>query len=252
MWLRRLVGIVMIAVCIGLNALTVIGLLAPAKKPSHATTSSSQASVESVPTLTLTSSPSSITAGSNSALSWSTSGNPSKCVASGNWGGEKTIFGSESTGRISQPGNYTYALVCENSAGKAEASTTITVGNVPAPQVSSTTKSTPSLQTARYCGGRLPCYGPHDVASHNTKGNCWGWNKDRVINISGFDAAYHEAKSGVSSIEVSQICGKDLSSSLNGGAEVEGQSHDHNQTTKDNSDANVIPYFVGYFDNSKP
>ncbi|QQS19423.1 hypothetical protein IPL85_04025 [Candidatus Saccharibacteria bacterium] len=90
------------------------------------------------------------------------------------------------------------------------------------------------------------------MAAHGSAGNCWGYNGNRVINISGFDAAYHKAKSGIGSVEVSGVCGKDLSGSLGGSVSAEGQTRNHNAATKSNADRNLIPYFVGYFDVNKP
>jgi uncharacterized membrane protein len=257
MWLRRLVAIMMIIVCLGLNLLTFLGLVLPDKtkqlaKSSQNTkpTAGGVANLTPAPTISLTGQPTSIVAGSNSVLNWATTGNP-QCEASGSWSGSKTPFGSESTGRIRTPGNYTYTITCTNSGGKAVASTTITAGNVAAPNHPNTTTTTPKAGTT-YCGGRLPCYSKREVAAHGRSGDCWGWNGDRVINISGFDVKYHQTKSGISNIQISQICGNDLAPSLNGQVSAEGQSHIHNQTTKENADSNEFPYFVGYLDPNKP
>lgn len=259
MWLRRLVGIVMIITCIGLNVLTVLGIVVPDKTSRQvlAINSSAASTIKPVvqiaaPAVQLSGSPSSISAGASSGLTWSTTNNPTTCTASGSWHGDKTVFGSESTGRISNAGNYTYTLSCSNSGGKAEASTIITVGNAVAPAQTRTSVSTPSAAAAVYCGGRMPCFGSNDVGQHNVGGNCWGWNGDRVINISGFDAAFHQVKSGISNIQISQICGHDLAPSLSGGVAAEGRTRAHNQATKSNADTSEIPYFTGYFDGSKP
>lgn len=256
MWLRRLVGLVMIFTCIGLNLLTLAGIVLPDKAHQVAVQAQQQAAaveapLPEAPSVVLKATPSSIAAGSSSGLTWSTTGDPG-CIATGSWSGGKTAFGSESTGRIGTPGNYTYTLTCTNPGGKSVATAVVTVGNAPAPAKTNTTVTTTTNAGPRYCGGRLPCYGPNQVAAHGVAGNCWGWNGDRVVNISGFDAAYHVAKSGISSIQTSQICGHDLAPSLNGEQSAGGKTRVHNQTTKNNSDANEIPYFVGYFDASKP
>ena len=260
MWLRRMVAVFMIITCIGLNALTLLGILLPDKTkqvaslPQTTVTAASQ-SLPPIPTLTLSTSPSTIAAGGSSGLAWTTTGSPTSCTASGAWRGDKTPFGSESTGRIATSGNYVYALTCQNVAGKAVSTATVTVGTAIAPPKSIVTTTTPSpiaAPSATYCGGRTPCYGSHDVASHSGSGNCWGWNNERVINISGFDVAFHVVKSGISSIQISHICGHDLAPSLSGQVSAEGQSRNHNQSTKTNADSNEIPYFVGYFDPNKP
>lgn len=253
MWLRRLVGVMIVLAFVVMNGLTVYGLLVPKKEDKPAIQMQNAATV-APPTIVLNAEPTSISAGGSSALTWTTTGSPT-CVASSNvagpWSGEKTQVGAESTGRLSKEGNFTYTLRCTNSAGSAEAVATITVGRAVAPAQAVTTKTTPSVSAKTYCGGRIPCYGTRDVATHATVGNCWGWNGDVVINISGFDAAFHRAKSGISSIEVSQVCGKDLGPSLGGSVSAGGQTRNHQQTTKSNMSANVSPYFVGYYDSSK-
>jgi hypothetical protein len=256
MWLRRFVGIMIVLAFVVMNTLTIWGLVATKKVTQSAIQSSnlSQMQATPAPTITLTAEPTSIAAGTSSALSWTTTGNPT-CTASSNipgpWTGEKTQVGAESTGRLANEGNYTFTLICTNKGGTAEAAATITVGAAAAPQQAVTSKTTPSAAAKTYCGGRIPCYGPKEVASHSSAGNCWGWNGDVVINISGFDTAYHQAKSGIGSIEISQICGKDLGPSLGGGVSAGGQTRNHLQATKSNSSANTAPYFVGYFDSSK-
>lgn len=254
MWLRRLVGVVMIITCIGLNALVLIGFFSPVKVSKVGFTET--ALPVPPPVVSITAKPNTTSAGNFSALSWSATGNPDNCSASDAWTGVKTPFGSESTGRIPSPGTYTYTLTCTNKGGTAKVSAIVAVGAAAAlppaaPKTSygNTTVST----TASYCGGASPCYGPHDVAAHKSSGNCWGWNGNRVINISGLDAGFHVAKSGISSIEINQVCGKDLAPALGGSVGADGQpGRNHNPTTKANADSNVRPYFVGYFDNSKP
>lgn len=258
MWFRRLVGIVMIVTCVGMVAIVVVGVFSPDNNVNaglDVTTSAGKAAI-APPTVTLSVDPGSISAGKFSAIKWSTTSNPDSCTATGAWTGEKTAYGTESTGRLSAPGTFEYKMECKNNGGTASASISVNVvaANV-TPSVSSTpqtSKSNASTTTTNYCSGRIPCYGPSGIAAHAAAGNCWGWNGDRVINISGFDIGFHKAKTGISTIEVSQICGHDLAPSLRGDVSAGGQTRDHNQSTKTNSDRNEIPYFVGYFDNAKP
>ncbi len=265
MWLRRLVGIVMIVTCVGLSVLTVLGVVVPDKASKQAAILQASAAKSAMarddghtalpvapPTVALSGQTSTISAGSSTGLTWTTTGSPTSCKASGSWDGDKTAFGSESTGRISSSGNYTYTLSCSNAGGVSEASTTITVGTAVAPAQTHTSATTPVAPTQVYCGGRLPCYGTREVGGHSDTGNCWGWNGERVINISGLDAAYHEVKSGISSIQIGSICGHDLGPALSGQASAEGKTRNHNQTTKSNADINEVPYFTGYFDANKP
>lgn len=255
MWLKRLVGVVMILTCVGMNVLVLVGFFSPVKVSKVgflATTADAPA-----PTVIITIKPDAISAGSYSALTWTTTGSPDSCQASGDWSGPKTPFGAESTGRISTPGNYTYVLECSGKGGSAKASVALAVGPASAPPPAApktnTGGSSSGSTAVTYCDGAAPCYGPKDVASHSASGNCWGWNGTKVINISGLDAGFHKAKTGISTIEVSQVCGKDLAPALSGGVSTsDSPARDHNPTTKANADNNERPYFVGYFDSTKP
>lgn len=269
MWLKRLVGIMMVLAFIVMNTLTVYGLVVPTKveKPavemSDPSLASEPAAQIAPPKITLSAVPTSIAAGQDSALKWESTGDP-KCVATssvpGPWSGEKTQYGAESTGVLKSEGNFTYTLTCTNAGGSGNATATITVGRATPPAKSIVSTSTPVTPVTGgsgggggvvYCSGRTPCYGPKDVAAHGSAGNCWGWNGDRVFNITKLDTAYHTAKSGISSIEVSGVCGKDLAPSLSGNVSAGGQTRNHLQTTKVNSSANTNPYYVGYFDQNK-
>lgn len=260
MWLKRLVGIVMIITCIGLNVLVVVGILSPAKVSKIGLAGSvTAAPTIPAPTVTVTAKPDAISAGSFSALTWSTTGDPDTCTASDAWSGPKTAFGAESTGRISTPGTYHYTLTCTNKGGSANASVELAVGAATAPPPAAPKANSGGSGTSApatvYCSGASPCYGPKDVASHASPGNCWGWNGDRVINISGLDAGFHKNKTGINSIEIGSVCGRDLAPALSGApgsAPDQVATHNHNPTTKSNADANERPYFVGYFDSSKP
>ncbi len=206
------------------------------------------------PSVTISANPTKVKTGLYSAIKWSVSGTVEGCTASGAWTGVKTPFGAESTGRLKKAGTYTYTLKCINSAGSSAAKAVVKVSN----SASSSTPSPGSSQQVEvpqapvYCQGALPCYGKREVAAHSSSGNCWGWNGTRVLNISGLDAGYHKVKTGVSSIEVSGVCGTDLAPSLAGSVSAGGQTRDHNNTTKANADSNLFPYFVGYYDGTKP
>lgn len=250
MWLKRLVAAAMIMACVGMNVLVVWGLFFAKNTTAGSDVSLSNTTPVEAPTIELSVNPVAIPAGTTSAISWKTTGSPDVCTASGAWEGPKTQFGAESTGRVKTKGSYAYTLVCKNKGGSAEAKAVLTVNDASTAPVSNTTPSAPK-PTVTYCGGRKPCYGPKEIASHGSSGNCWGWNGDRVINITGLDAAYHKSKTGIGTIEVSSICGKDLAAALGGSASAGGQTHDHKSSTKSNADRNEIPYFVGYYDAKK-
>jgi hypothetical protein len=253
MWLKRAVGLSMITTFVILNGMVVLGLFVPDRQPpAEAQTVGTEPVVGELPSISLTMTAATIPVGSSAGLSWTTTGNPTTCTATGAWSGSKTPFGSESTGRMKQQGTYSYAIECTNAAGSSQASAKLTVGpanSTPTAVKPVTVTSTTSGKT--FCGGRLPCYGPADLAKHTSAGSCWGYNLDRVINISGFDTAYHQVKSGISSIKLSSVCGQNLAASLGGQVTAEGQTRNHNTSTKQNSDKNLIPYFVGYYDASK-
>ncbi len=253
MWLRRLVGITMIITCIGMNVLVLVGFFAPDKSKHFAIV----AQVSPAPTVTITAKPDATTAGSFSALTWTATGSPSSCTASDSWSGVKTPFGAESTGRISTVGNYKYTLSCKNAGGVGTATVTIAVGPAnaapPAAPAGNSNGSSSGTTTATYCGGATPCYGPNDVAKHGSSGNCWGSLGDSVFNVTGLDAGLHVAASGVKTIQVSSVCGKDLSAALNGGVSTPEYPSGHvHLAARRATDSNYAPYFVGYFDSSKP
>lgn len=259
MWLRRLVGVMMIIICIGMNAVVVVGFFSP-DKTKKAVVVAEQAPPTPPPVLTITAKPGSISAGSFSALTWTSSGNPTSCTASDTWSGDKTPIGAESTGRLSTPGNYKYTLTCKNAGGDGSATITVAVGPAAVSASSSSGSSSSSSSSsssgsgATYCNGGFPCYGTADVAKHSSAGNCWGWLGNRVINVSSFDSAFHSARSGVDNIQVGGVCGKDLGPSVNGSVPANGYSsgHNHQLGAKSNTDANYMGYFVGYYDSSKP
>lgn len=255
MWLKRLVALAMIITCLGMSGLVVWGLFFTKNVHGNTEVSLSTVAIADAPTVTIGIVPDSISVDSTAAISWSTTGNPHSCTASGTWTGGKTPFGAESTGRMRTAGSFTYTLACANDGGTATASAVVNVvKGTPTPTTTPGTSPTPAptpTPTVTYCGGRSPCYGSKDVASHGSAGNCWGWNGDRVINITGLDVSYHKAKTGIGSIEVGGVCGKDLASSLAGSVDAGGVNYDHKATTKSNADRNEIPYFVGYYDAKK-
>jgi hypothetical protein len=84
------------------------------------------------PTVTLSASPASITAGSSSTLAWNTT-NTTACTASGGWSGTLATSGRQV---VSPASSTTYTLACTGTNGSATQSTTVTVSGVaPAPTV---------------------------------------------------------------------------------------------------------------------
>lgn len=76
------------------------------------------------PVVTFSSSPTSVTAGQSSTLTWSAT-NATSCTATNGWSGSKTVSGTQTTGALTA--NTTYELECVGSGGRGSASVTVTV-----------------------------------------------------------------------------------------------------------------------------
>ena len=83
--------------------------------------------VSPAPTVTLSATPTSITSGSASTLTWSST-NATSCTASGGWTGAKAISGTQS---VSPTVTTTYTLACTGTGGTATQSVTVTVTAAP-------------------------------------------------------------------------------------------------------------------------
>jgi hypothetical protein len=78
----------------------------------------------SPPTVSLSASPTTVSSGQSSTLTWSST-NATGCTASGAWSGSKATSGSASTGALNQTS--TYSMTCTNGTSSATASSTVTV-----------------------------------------------------------------------------------------------------------------------------
>ena len=83
------------------------------------------------PTVNITVSPSSITAGNSTSISWSTA-NASSCSASGGWAGIKDTSGNET---LSPGATVTYTLTCSGTGGTDSDSTTVIVEGTSNPPI---------------------------------------------------------------------------------------------------------------------
>jgi hypothetical protein len=77
------------------------------------------------PALTLSASPTSLSSGQSSVLTWTSSGTTA-CTASGGWTGTKATSGSATVGPLSQSTGYT--LSCNGAGGTVQKSVSVTVG----------------------------------------------------------------------------------------------------------------------------
>jgi hypothetical protein len=94
------------------------------------------------PTVSLSTSSTSISSGASATLSWSSS-NATGCTASGGWSGSEATSGSASTGALST--TTTYTLTCSGSGGSASQSVTVSVATVTAAGGSSCSSSSGGL-----------------------------------------------------------------------------------------------------------
>lgn len=78
----------------------------------------------SPPTVSMSASPTTVSSGQSSTLTWSST-NATACNASGAWSGTKATSGSSSTGALNQTSTYT--MTCTNGTDSATASSTVTV-----------------------------------------------------------------------------------------------------------------------------
>lgn len=86
-----------------------------------------------VPTVTLSASPTMVTAGGRSTLTWSST-NATGCTASGAWAGNKASAGSEQSAVINAASTFT--LACTGAGGTAEQSVTVNVNSGGGPPTS--------------------------------------------------------------------------------------------------------------------
>lgn len=76
------------------------------------------------PTVTISASPTTVSSGGTSMLTWSST-NATSCTASGAWSGAEATSGTQSTGALSA--NSSYTLTCQGAGGSAAQSATVTV-----------------------------------------------------------------------------------------------------------------------------
>ena len=98
-----------------------------------------------MPTVTITASPTTITLGASSALTWSST-NATNCVPSGAWAGTKAISGTENV-TPTATGTPAYTLTCTGTGGSGSATATITVNAVPPPAPTVTIAASPTTLT---------------------------------------------------------------------------------------------------------
>lgn len=200
------------------------------------------------PKVSISISPATITAGSAATISWSATNSPTSCKASGSWSGSKASNGSQSTGAMGSAGTFSFSLSCSNAGGSGSASASLKVNAAP---------------VVVYCGGKTPCYGRSDLAAHGSTNNCWGWNKDWVINITSYQPNHSASKSSSATSDLasaSTTCNHDIAAVLAGTAAIPGYKtsggstkHSHKSSTKDNtSTSRLTAYRVGYYDANKP
>ncbi len=112
--------------------LTCMGAGGSTSQSTSITVSAPSAPPPSAPTVTISASPTSITSGQSSTLTWSST-DATSCTASNGWSGSQSTSGTQS---VSPTADTTYTLTCTGTGGSANQSTTITVTAAgPAPGV---------------------------------------------------------------------------------------------------------------------
>jgi hypothetical protein len=125
--------------------------------------------VNIVPLVTLTASPTVVPSGGASTLTWSST-NASSCTASSGWSGTKTSSGTQNTGALNA--TTTYSLTCTGSGGTSNVSTaTVTIANgsvTVSPKVAAITLTQTQQLTASVPGGGAAAWSIDGVAGGNT------------------------------------------------------------------------------------
>jgi len=112
----------------------------------------------SAPTISLSASPTSVTSGSSSALTWSTT-NATSCTASGAWSGSKATSGSTTTSALTTTS--TYSLSCSGAGGTTVGSVVVSVtvlggSCATSPPTTSPDPLYPLQQVVSFTGSTLP------------------------------------------------------------------------------------------------
>ncbi len=200
------------------------------------------------PTVNVSVSQGTITAGSNTTVTWTTGNSPTSCTAGGTgWTGSKATGGGSQSVSFTTAGTYTFNLSCSNSGGTTTSST-----------------ASVTVNAVVYCGGRTPCYGASQLNAHLTASDCWGYNISSidannkiVYNITTFNANYHIAVRSINLLPgsgaVSALCGaKNFASYISGSTLTGVGSHIHKSSTLQNTNGSMNTYQIGYYDAAKP
>jgi hypothetical protein len=127
------------------------------------------ATVNIIPTASVTVLPSVIAPGGTTTLTWSSS-NATSCSASAGWTGPQPTSGAQATGALSA--TTSYGLTCSGPGGTSNAaSAVVTVSSVPmslAPQVAAITLSRTQQFTATVPGGAAPIWTVDGIANGNS------------------------------------------------------------------------------------
>jgi hypothetical protein len=207
---------------------------------------SATVTVIAVPTVSVSVSPGTITAGSNTTVTWTTGNSPTSCTAGGTgWSGSKTSTGGSQTVTLGTAGTFTFTLTCSNTGGSSTSNT-----------------ASVTVNAAVYCGGLTPCYNTADLNTHTTLANCWAYNTSTanaanksVYNITNFNSGWHQSRQNLlpGASTVSALCGaKDIIGFLSGTNLTGVGSRNHATNTKQNTNATLTAYRVGYYDPTKP
>jgi hypothetical protein len=160
-----------------------VGCSANSGGPAIASGASSGADARA-PSMQFAVKPTSIAEGQSAMLSWAIT-NATSCHTDGAWNDADILGGSSSsTGVVSVPGVYAYGLTCTGPGGTQAASVTLSVGAVPAPQV------TLQLAQASIRPGNAPSltWSTSRATSCTASGGSGSWSGNVALsNLNGFN-----------------------------------------------------------------
>ncbi|MBL8121872.1 hypothetical protein JNM87_03920 [Candidatus Saccharibacteria bacterium] len=202
--------------------------------------------VIAIPSVTVSVSPATITAGSTTTVSWTTTNSPTSCTAGGSgWSGSKATGGSSQVVTLSSAGTFTFTLSCTNAGGTGTSNT-----------------ASVTVNAAVYCNGQTPCYSTAQMNAHSVMTDCWGYNTSTssstnksAYNLTNFNNGWHKSVVSIlpNSTAANSICGaKDYAAFISGTSLSGVGSHNHQTSTKQNTNGTMNGYRIGYYDPVKP
>jgi hypothetical protein len=113
-----------------------------------------------------------------------------------------------------------------------------------------------------YCSGQTPCYSTANLNAHSSLTDCWGYNTSTssstnksAYNLTNFNNGWHKSVVNIlpGAPAATAICGaKDYAPFISGTSLSGVGSHNHQTSTKQNTNGTMNGYRIGYYDPAKP